>query len=662
MESVDPSVNGGDFAAKRVVGDQVEVTADLISDGHDVVRAALLVQAPARGEPGEAPPVDRLDFLPKGNDRFAGGFAVGMVGRWHFTVEAWVDAFATWRRGFLKKVGVGQAIQLELLEGAALVRGACRRAEASESASADASELAKAVEALEDGSRSPEERTQLAASEELSARCAKYPDTAFATRAGPFPLVVDPVHARFSAWYEMFPRSTGESGAHGTFDTARSWLPAIAKMGFDTLYLPPIHPIGHTFRKGKNNSPEAAPGDVGSPWAIGASTGGHKSVHPDLGGIEQFDGFVAAASEHGLRIALDVALQASPDHPYVREHPQWFRTRPDGTIQYAENPPKKYQDIYPFDFETEDWRSLWSELKSIFEFWIGHGVRTFRVDNPHTKSLTFWHWCITELKSAHPDLVFLAEAFTRPKLMYLLAKAGFTQSYTYFTWRTTAFEIRQYLTELTSSPVKDFFRPNFWPNTPDILPEHLQYAGRPAFAVRVVLAATLSPNYGIYGPAFELMDNEPREGAEEYVDNEKYELKPWPSVELSEGLRPLIRRVNEIRRANPALQQLEGLHFHESDNEMLLCYSKVSADGSNVVLTIVNLDVHHTQSGWMTLDLAKLPLPGDRALQLHDLLSDSRYPAQGRRVYVLLDPQVAPAHIFRVRRHVRTEHDFDYFA
>ena len=493
---------------------------------------------------------------------------------------------------------------------------------------------------------------------------ARHPDRAQATRyARWLPLWVDRRRARFSAWYELFPRSTGTAGQHGTFETCKARLPYVADMGFDVLYLPPIHPIGHTHRKGKNNAVTARADDVGSPWAIGSGEGGHKSVHPALGTLEQFDDLLREAARLGMDLALDIALQVTPDHPYVQAHPEWFKHRPDGSIQYAENPPKKYQDIYPFDFECEAWWSLWLELLGIFEFWIERGVRIFRVDNPHTKSIAFWQWCIGELRRRHPDLIFLAEAFTRPKLMQLLAKVGFTQSYTYFTWRNTAAELREYASELEALPLRDFFRPNFWTNTPDILPEHLQHAGPAAFRLRLVLAALLSSNYGVYGPAFELLENVPRSGAEEYVDNEKYELKSW-DLDRHDSLRPLIQRINSIRRENAALQQ-NALSFLSTDNELLLAFSKHAADGENSVLVVVNMDVNNAQSGWVDLEQG-LAAPGrqsDRApLQLHDLLSDARYFTEGRRLFVRLDPASAPAHIFRLRRRVRTEHDFDYFV
>jgi starch synthase (maltosyl-transferring) len=432
-------------------------------------------------------------------------------------------------------------------------------------------------------------------------------------------------------------------------------------MGFDVLYLPPIHPIGRVDRKGKNNALVALPDDVGSPWAIGASEGGHKSVHPALGTLDEFRRLVAKAKEHGLEIALDIALQCAPDHPYVKEHPDWFRWRADGTVQYAENPPKKYQDIYPFFFETDDWQALYAELKSVFLFWIEQGVRIFRVDNPHTKPFPFWEWVIDEVKKSHPSTIFLSEAFTRPKVMRRLAKLGFTQSYTYFTWRNTKPELIEYLTELTQSEAREYLRPNFWPNTPDILPEYLQFGGRPAFMSRLVLAATLSANYGIYGPAFELCENTPREpGSEEYLHSEKYQLRDW-DLQRADSLKDFIARLNRIRRENPALHSNAGLRFHAIDNDELICYSKTSEDGANTVLVVANLDPYQVQAGWLELPLSELRLERERPFQVHDLLSGARYLWHGARNYVRLDPQVVPAHLLRLRRRVRSERDFDYF-
>jgi starch synthase (maltosyl-transferring) len=432
-------------------------------------------------------------------------------------------------------------------------------------------------------------------------------------------------------------------------------------MGFDVLYLPPIHPIGHSFRKGPNNTVDSKPGDPGSPWAIGAAEGGHKSIHPELGTLDDFRHLVNAAAEHGIEMALDIAFQTSPDHPYVREHPEWFRWRPDNTVQYAENPPKKYQDIYPFDFETEAWPELWAELRDVFRFWIEQGVRIFRVDNPHTKPFAFWEWVIRTLKDEHPELIFLAEAFTRPKVMYRLAKLGFTQSYTYFAWRNAAWEIREYFEELTKPPVSDFFRPNLWPNTPDILNEYLQTGRRPAFIVRLILAATLGASYGIYGPAFELLEHVPVEpGREEYLNSEKYQLRQW-DLERPDSLRDLIAEVNKIRAENPELHQNQTLRFHAIDNPTMIAYSKSDADRQNVMLTVVNLDPYHTHSGWIELDLDALNVDETRPFQVHDLLTGDRHLWSGRHNFVQLSPDALPAHVFKIRRHLLTEHDFDYF-
>jgi starch synthase (maltosyl-transferring) len=676
IEAIEPSLGAGAYAVKRVIGDRVTVSADLIADGHDIIAGELLVRSPAlTGEPSAE---QVIPLEPLGNDRFRASFVALSIGRHGYAIRAWVDHFASYRRGLLRKLEAAQDIDVDLLVGAELVAAAATRAHGPERGTLQAAALA-----IGDRSGSVRERAGRILGPDLAAIIARYPDRTNASQTEEWlPLWVDRERARFSAWYEMFPRSTGARGRHGTFATAVEMLPYIAAMGFDVLYLPPIHPIGRTFRKGKNNHPDATETDVGSPWAIGSEAGGHKSIHPELGSIDDFDEFKAQANRHGLELSLDIALQVTPDHPYVKEHPEWFKHRPDGSIQYAENPPKKYQDIYPFDFECEDYESLWLELKSIFEFWMARGVRIFRVDNPHTKSLPFWRWCIAELTAQHPDTLFLAEAFTRPKLMYLLAKIGFTQSYTYFTWRHTGRELAEYVRELTTQPASEFFRPNFWPNTPDILPEHLQHAGRAAFALRLVLAATLSSNYGVYGPAFELMQNVPRADAEEYADNEKYELVSW-DLARPESLRPLMGRINQIRRGNPALQH-NLVRFHPTSNEMLLCFSKRDPTGENSVLVVANMDAYNAQTGWVELDLPGLDSPnrdspkldsprpmgepgamastGTQPVQLHDLLSDARYFSEGRRLFVRLDPTAAPAHIFRLRRRARSEHDFDYFV
>jgi starch synthase (maltosyl-transferring) len=460
----------------------------------------------------------------------------------------------------------------------------------------------------------------------------------------------------------MFPRScASEPGRHGTFKDCEQRLSYVAAMGFDVLYLPPIHPIGRTHRKGKNNAVVSSVNDPGSPWAIGADEGGHKSVHPELGTLEDFKSLLKKAETLGIEIALDLAYQCSPDHPYVREHPEWFRRRPDGTVQYAENPPKKYEDIYPLDFTSEQWAGLWQELLSVARFWIEHGVRIFRVDNPHTKPMPFWQWLIDEVKKQDPDVIFLAEAFTRPKVMYRLAKLGFTQSYTYFAWRNTGPELIRYFGELTATDVREYFRPNLWPNTPDILNEYLQFGGRPAFMVRLVLAATLGASYGIYGPAFELLEGRPREpGSEEYLYSEKYEIRQW-NRENPDSLKEFISRINQIRKENRALHGDWSLRFHEVDNEQILCYTKQSEDLSNVIAVVVNLDPHHVQSGWVKIPVETVRLDPLESYQAHDLLTGARFLWHGERNFVELHPHTAPAHILRLRRRIRREQDFDYF-
>jgi len=460
----------------------------------------------------------------------------------------------------------------------------------------------------------------------------------------------------------MFPRSTAlEPGRHGTFRDCEARLDYVARLGFDVLYLPPIYPIGQSFRKGKNNSPSAEPGDTGSPWAIGAKEGGHTAIHPQLGTLADFRSLVERAASKGIELALDIAFQCSPDHPWVSEHPDWFKKRRDGTIQYAENPPKKYQDIYPMDFESSDWRGLWDALLGVFRFWIDQRVRIFRVDNPHTKAFPFWEWLIAEIKRDSPDVLFLAEAFTRPRVMQRLAKLGFSQSYTYFTWRNTKQELTDYFTELTQTQVREYMRPNLWPNTPDILHETLQLGGRPTFLSRIVLAATLGPNYGIYGPPYELGENKPlRPGSEEYLNSEKYEIRHW-NLDAPHSIDSTIATINRARRENAALRTTHDLFFHPTDNPYLIAYSKSSADGSNIVLTVVNLDSFHTQLGWVYLDLDRLRLRADESFQVLDHLTGMTYLWQGSRNFVELSPAKIPAHIFRVLRKVRSEKDFDYY-
>jgi starch synthase (maltosyl-transferring) len=652
IEDVKPEIDGGRFAAKRAAGEDVRVEASVFGDGHDSVSCQLLYRFSGESE------WRSVAMEPAGSDCWAAEFRVSKPGRYFFTVEGWIDHFKTWRADLKKRMAAGQDVAPELEIGARLIEDAARRAvTAKHAAPEDTAQLQRWAEMVRSGD------SGLAVSPDLFAAMQRRPESGFVTRYDrELAVQVDRPKALFSTWYEFFPRSTAKrSGEHGTFADCRSHLPYVAAMGFDVLYLPPIHPIGQTFRKGRNNSPVAQPEDPGSPWAIGDESGGHTAIHPQLGTLEDFQALLTAAQELDLELALDIAFQCTPDHPWVREHPEWFRKRPDGSIQYAENPPKKYQDIYPLDFETPQWRELWAALKGVFDFWIEQGVRIFRVDNPHTKAFPFWEWAIGSLTEAHPDLIFLAEAFTRPKVMYRLAKLGFTQSYTYFTWRNTAAEITAYFTELTSSPLREYFRANLWPNTPDILPANLQGGGRPAFMIRLLLAATLGASYGIYGPAFELLENTPREpGGEEYLNSEKYEVKHWDR-DSPASLTNFITRVNQIRRNNIALQSDRRLRFHSTDNSNLICYSKTSGDFSDAIIVVVNLDWAHTQAGWVTLNLKALGLEDGQSFEAEDLLSGSHFLWHAPRGYVELVPLSLPGHILRVRRWARTERDFDYY-
>jgi starch synthase (maltosyl-transferring) len=652
IERVTPEVDGGRYPIKRTIGEDVVVEADVFTDGHDLLGVALLYRSNHDPQWIEAP----MAFLT--NDRWQASFRVTNLGRHLYTVTGWVDHFQTWRRDLKKKIDSEQNVLVELLQGAKLIDEASQRAP-----KAEGTALKEWADRLQSSDVPESGRIEQALDMDMAALMAKYPNRRFATLyERELVVVVDREKAKFSAWYEMFPRSCSERGGHGTFKDCEERLPYIASMGFDVLYLPPIHPIGVTYRKGKNGSPVAGPDDPGSPWAIGSADGGHKAIHPQLGTAKDFRKFLDKARSHGLEVALDLAFQCSPDHPYVKQHREWFKIRPDGTVQYAENPPKRYQDIYPLEFESDQWQSLRQELKSVILHWIEQEVRIFRVDNPHTKPFAFWEWLIHEIHEEYPDVIFLAEAFTRPKVMYGLAKLGFNQSYTYFAWRSTKAELMEYFMELTHSEVREYFRPNLWPNTPDILTEELQRGSRPAFMARFVLAATLGASYGIYGPAFELWENRPREaGSEEYLDSEKYEIKQW-EIERADSLKEFIGLVNRIRRKNPALHRDESLHFHTTDNDQLICYSKSTPDGSNVILVLVNLSPYHTHSGWVQLDLDPLWLDPHHSFQVQDLLTNAYYQWNGPRNYVEINPHSAPAHIFRVRRRLRTEQGFDYYT
>jgi starch synthase (maltosyl-transferring) len=681
VEAVTPEVDGGRFPAKRTLGEQVVVEADVFADGHDALSCVV------RYRHGSSPGWIEVPMVPLVNDRWRAEFPVTELGRYLFTVEGWVDPFETWSRQFAKRVEAGQDVSLELEVAAQMVGAAAGRSQgerAAAGASDDATRLLTYAAALRKGKGA----AAAALGKELAELMDRHPDRSLAVTYGrELEVVADVERARFSAWYELFPRSTaalpspqspsarggsaaggdlptsGEArpGRHGTFRDVELRLPQISAMGFDVLYLPPIHPIGHTHRKGANNSPKAAPGEPGSPWAIGSPEGGHKAILPELGTLDDFRHLVRAAHEHGMSIALDIAFQCSPDHPYVRVHPEWFRHRPDGSIRHAENPPKKYEDIIPFDFESQDWRALWTELLSIVTFWMEQGVSIFRVDNPHTKPFAFWEWLIGEVKRINPAVILLAEAFTRPRVMQRLAKAGFSQSYTYFAWRNTSWELTQYFTELTQTNMREYFRPNLWPNTPDILTEYLQTGGRPAFAARLVLAATLGASYGIYGPAFEVCEGRAREpGSEEYLDSEKYQLRSW-DLETRDNIRELITVVNRIRQENKALQSDRGLRFHPTENDQLIAYTKSTPDLADIVLTVVNLDPHHSQTGMVTLPLDDLGIERDKSYQAHELISGARYLWTGPRNYVEINPHSVPAQIFRFRRRLRSEHDFEYF-
>jgi starch synthase (maltosyl-transferring) len=687
IEDIQPQVDCGLTPARRFLDDRVAVSAAIFSDGHDHVLARLLYKHQSDPDWLSTP----MTALP--NDLWSAAFTVDRLGPWSFTIQAWVDHFDTWCADLKKRLAAQplliqpdpaspdpaqrdlppQDIPLALTIGASLFDQIASRAKG-----ADAKQLKSIAESLRAlaGKNSPLYQYPLTPQEEALA--ARYPDLSLAsTPEKELHLWVDRERARFSSWYELFPRSTSpDPTRHGTFADVELLLPQIAAMGFDILYLPPIHPIGRAFRKGSNNSTTPGPGDEGSTWAIGSAEGGHKSIHPSLGTFAGFDRLLAATRANGMELALDIAFQCSPDHPWVTQHPDWFLHRPDGTIQYAENPPKKYQDIVPLNFESPGWRALWDELRSVFQFWIDRGVRVFRVDNPHTKALPFWQWCIDGLHRDAPGVLFLAEAFTRPHVMYSLAKRGFTQSYTYFTWRTEKSELQAYFEEITKPPVSDFFTPNLWPNTPDILHASLQTGGRPAFQQRLILATTLAASYGIYGPAFELCENLPiKPGSEEYLHSEKYQIRRWNRADPN-SLAPLITLLNQIRRTNPALQSDLSLHFHPVDNPHLIAYSKStlqprpplilaqslspvpqssvraasdSTGPTNTILVVVNLDPRYEQSGWIDLDLKQLGIAHDETFDVEDLLTGIHYQWHDRSNFVVLHP-AATAHIFRLTR------------
>jgi starch synthase (maltosyl-transferring) len=666
VERLQPEIDGGRFPIKRTVGEIVSVTADVFADGHDVLAGVVKYRHRPAG-PVE-PEWTEIPLTDLSNDRWGASFIVTELGQYEYTVEGWIDRFGSWLKGLVAKAEAGQDVDSELLEGADFIQDAVVRLKPDTTSIAvgsgfsrmttdDDHRLLEIADVLRSG-RPQLDRVAAARDPQLSGLMNARPDRHASTSSDQILRVsVDPVRARFGAWYEMFPRScTPDAASSGTFRDAAARLPDIAAMGFDVVYLPPIHPIGRTHRKGRNNSLTSEPGDPGSPWAIGSHEGGHTAIEPGLGTLDDFDRFVETASHLGLDIALDIAFQASPDHPWVQEHPEWFKHRPDGSIKYAENPPKKYQDIYPLDFDSDDRQSLWLELRDVFLFWIGHGVKMFRVDNPHTKPFRFWEWCIAEVTRAHPDAIFLAEAFTRPTLMRYLAKAGFTQSYTYFTWRNTAGELREYLTELTRTEVAEYLRPNFFANTPDILHEYLQRGGRPAFEVRLILAATLGASYGIYS-GFELCENAALwPGSEEYIDSEKYQIKPRDWNQPGH-LKAMIAQVNAIRREHPALQQNATLRFHPSSTDALLWFSKRAAFAKasagqghdDVVFVVANTTPAHMQHGRVEVPIGELGIPPGTSYTVEDLLDGATYQWRGAWNYVRLDPAERMAHVFVIR-------------
>jgi starch synthase (maltosyl-transferring) len=639
IENIDPCIDGGRYPVKRVIGQDLAVSADVFKDGHDEIGVVLKWR-----KQGQAAWFETK--MTKGeNDRWRGVCHLQENARYEYTIEAWTAEFPSWQTEFAKKFNAGLTnLETEIAEGAMLVQRAAQRATRKDD-QAKLTELARQIAAS-----SNQEVAVLAEDPVLSGLMAAWPDRSLSFEyTPPLKVICDRPAALFAAWYEFFPRSAGGKSDSGSkFRDCLERVDDAKKMGFDVIYFPPIHPIGFTKRKGKNNSVTAEPGDPGVPYAIGSQFGGHKAVEPELGTLEDFDWLVQEIRNRGLEVALDFAINSSPDHPYVKEHPDWFYHRPDGTIKYAENPPKKYEDVYPLNFYNADWRSLWAEMRDIILFWASHNVRVFRVDNPHTKPVAFWEWLIEEVQRTYPDTIFLSEAFTRPKMMKALAKAGFTQSYTYFTWRNTKWELIEYLTELTQTPIKEYFRGNFFTNTPDILPFYLQTGGRAAFLIRAALASTLSTVYGIYS-GFELGENVPIPGKEEYLNSEKYQFKErdWNAPG---NLKDFITRLNRIRKTNRALQFYDNLQFHTVENDQILFYSKTTPSLDNVILMFVTVDPFNRQSGFASVPLEQFGLADNDPYQVEDLLTGDKYSWTGRRNFIMLDPQARPAHIFRLRR------------
>jgi starch synthase (maltosyl-transferring) len=632
IENVQPSVDAGLYPAKRTVGERVDVTANIFGDGHDHIRATVMYKKEGTKAWSEVELVHTM------NDEWSASFYVTEPGRFVFTVEAWIDHFETWYDGFKKKAAAKVAVQVELMEGAIFLRTVGK-------ANAHLQEKAAWLENKDHY----HEAIAWILSKEFESLVHKYPLKENQTRyVQELVIVVENKEVLFNTWYEFFPRSSSlEAGKHGTFKDSIKLLPRVAAMGFDVLYFPPIHPIGKINRKGKNNSVRSQAGEPGSPWAIGSDEGGHKSILPALGTLDDYKQLIKEAAKFNIRVALDLAFQCAPDHPYVKEHPEWFKQRPDGSIQYAENPPKKYQDIYPFNFECDNWKELWEELKSVIIFWIEQGVTIFRVDNPHTKPIPFWQWAIGEVNKEYPHVIFLAEAFTRPKIMASLAKIGFQQGYTYFTWRVTKQEITDYMKDLVYGPSRNYFRPNFWPNTPDILPYHLQNQGENSFILRFALASTLSSSYGMYGPSYEFMENTPVEGKEEYVNSEKYEVRHY-DWKKTNRMTDIITLVNKARKENEALHSTWNVQFLSVENPNLIAYLRATDNLSNIILVVVNLDPYVSQQGFVELPKARLKLTDKINIKLRDLITDENYTWTQEWNYVELNPYKLPFHIFKL--------------
>lgn len=635
IENIQPVVDGGLYPAKRTVGERVAITADIFCDGHDHIRAEVLYRHESIQN------WISIELMSSGNDTGRTSFPVTEKGTYYFRVRAWIDHFETWHDGFKKKASAGVDVTLELLEGADFLLAM----------SAEYPELKSHEERLRD-IKQKEENIKWITGGEFEEIVQYHPYRQNMTEVDQeFAVLVETEKALYSTWYEIFPRSASlKEGVHGTLKDVIRLLPRISAMNFDVLYMPPVHPIGKINRKGKNNRVKSADGEPGSPWAIGSDAGGHKAIHPDLGTLDDYKLLIREAKKQGIEVAMDLAFQCAPDHPYVTEHPEWFKQRPDGSIQYAENPPKKYQDIYPFNFECDDWKALWEELKSVVDFWVGHGVTIFRVDNPHTKPIPFWHWIISETHKTHPDIIFLSEAFTRPKIMASLAKIGFTQSYTYFTWRNTKQEIIEYMNELVNGPSRNYFRPNFWPNTPDILPWHLQYQGENIYMIRLALASTLSSSYGIYGPAFEFMENEPIPGKEEYFDSEKFEIRHY-DWRKTNRITDVITLLNKARKEHKALQSTWNLTFCSLDleNSNMIAYIKATHNLESIVLVVVSLDPHQKQSGYVQLPLSLRQKKVN--VKLNDLVTGEYFTWTQEWNYIELDPHRMPFHIFKLELH-----------